>query len=245
MTLQSRGTVQELGPWFHNLHLPDGRQTAPDHPLGDFPRFKWDELAPHLPESLAGWTALDIGCNAGFYSFQLAQRGAEVVGIDADEHYLEQARWARSLYGLDDRVELRQQTVYDLARSDESFDLILFMGVLYHLRHPLLALERIRSVCSGTLLMQTATWEVPGEESLALARFDPFGIESGPPDQPSWDPTVFWRPNAACVMAMLEHAGFEQIELVSREPSICIAVRALSPETGPGTAPDQTTAPWS
>src|SRR3546814_15655835 len=68
--------VAALGPWFHNLHLPDGTETAPDHPLGDFPSFKWQQVARHLPEDLSGWTALDIGCNAGFYSFQLAKRGA-------------------------------------------------------------------------------------------------------------------------------------------------------------------------
>src|SRR3954462_11362701 len=108
-TLQSRGpdptderrrAGAALGPWFHNLHLPDGVQTAPDHPLGDFPSFKWRELAPALPADLTGWRALDIGCNAGFYSFELAGRGAEVVGIDLDEHYLRQARWARERLGL-------------------------------------------------------------------------------------------------------------------------------------------------
>ena len=91
-TLQSMGG--ELAPWFHNLHLPDGRQTAPDHPLGDFPAFKWRQIAPHVPVHLAGRRALDIGCNAGFYSFELARRGAQVTAIDSDERYLAQARWA-------------------------------------------------------------------------------------------------------------------------------------------------------
>lgn len=65
--------VQQLGPWFHNLHLPDGRQTAPDHELGDFPRFKWRRIQQVIPEDLSGWTVLDVGCNAGFYSFELAR----------------------------------------------------------------------------------------------------------------------------------------------------------------------------
>src|SRR5947199_3415656 len=98
MSLQSAGAaltgdeeIRELAPWFHNLHLPDGRETAPDHPLGDFPAFKWRRLGPALPDDLSGWTALDIGCNAGFYSFELARRGATVLGIDSDEHYLDQA----------------------------------------------------------------------------------------------------------------------------------------------------------
>jgi tRNA (mo5U34)-methyltransferase len=78
--------IEQLGPWFHNLHLPGGVQTAPDHPLGDFPTTKWRLLRDLLPAQLAGLTALDIGCNAGFYSFELARRGAQVVAIDNDEH---------------------------------------------------------------------------------------------------------------------------------------------------------------
>src|SRR5690606_29837430 len=107
--------VAELGPWFHNLHLPDGTQTAPGHPLGDFPSFKWDEIAPHLPEDLTGWEALDVGCNAGFYTFQLAGRGARLLSIDVDEHYLRQARWAAEKFGLSDRVQFQRMEVYDLA----------------------------------------------------------------------------------------------------------------------------------
>lgn len=57
--------ISELGPWFHNLHLPDGTQTAQDHCLGDFPRYKWEMLAPHIPEDLRGWRALDLQCHAG------------------------------------------------------------------------------------------------------------------------------------------------------------------------------------
>src|SRR5687768_17978800 len=137
MTLQSAGSsspeIAALGPWFHNLHLPDGVQTAPDHPLGDFPRFKWRRLAPHLPEDLTGWTALDIGCNAGFYSFELARRGAKVTGIDSEPLYLRQAEWLAGEFFRDNRPTFRRMQVHELARLggdlDEQFDLVLFMGV--------------------------------------------------------------------------------------------------------------------
>src|SRR5947208_2709930 len=112
MTLQSYGRrtaggdvveqeIAELAPWFHNLHLPSGHETAPDHPLGDFPRFKWQALASALPDDLTGWRALDVGCNAGFYTFELARRGATVLGIDMDDHYLRQAKWAAGAVGLE------------------------------------------------------------------------------------------------------------------------------------------------
>src|SRR5207248_1514672 len=80
--------IASLAPWFHNLHLPNGTQTAPEHPLGDFPAVKWRQIAPFIAPDLTGWRALDIGCNAGFYSFELARRGAEVTALDIDPHYL-------------------------------------------------------------------------------------------------------------------------------------------------------------
>src|SRR5690606_25193801 len=61
-SLQAR--IDALGPWFHNLHL-DGLETAPTHPFGDFPTFKWEQIAPHIDADLSGRTVLDIGCNAG------------------------------------------------------------------------------------------------------------------------------------------------------------------------------------
>src|SRR3712207_6240902 len=119
--------IERLGPWFHNLHLPDGTQTRPGHPLGDFPAVKWAQIAPHVPEDLTGWSVLDIGCNAGFYTFELAKRGAEVTAIDCDAHYLRQARWAAGRYGLADRVTFRQMQVYQLAHTPEQYDLVWFM----------------------------------------------------------------------------------------------------------------------
>src|ERR1700712_3839023 len=114
--------IEALGPWFHNLHLPGGVQTLPNHFLGgDFPAFKWQQIRPFVPDDLSGWRVLDVGCNAGFYSFELARRGASVLGIDVDAHYLDQARWAARQLGLLSKVEFRQMEVYDLARDSASF----------------------------------------------------------------------------------------------------------------------------
>jgi tRNA (mo5U34)-methyltransferase len=232
MTLQSAAThdpeIEALGPWFHNLHLPDGRQTAPDHPLGDFPSFKWREIAPHLPEDLAGWTALDIGCNAGFYSFELARRGASVRGLEVDAHYLRQARWAAERYELD--VDFRRGSVYDLVGSGEQWDLILFMGVLYHLRHPLLALDAVAAAVRRTLVLQTLT--MPGEERTQ----QPPDLDIDDRDRlldPGWpkmafverklanDETNWWAPNAACVEAMARSAGLSVDAHPAHEVWLC------------------------
>src|SRR3546814_15501449 len=96
--------VAALGPWVHNLHLPDGTETAPDHPLGDFPAFKWQQVTRHLPADLRGRTALDIGCNAAFYRFELATRGAMVTGITIDPAQLPQATWPVQEHALGDRA---------------------------------------------------------------------------------------------------------------------------------------------
>jgi tRNA (mo5U34)-methyltransferase len=143
--------VRALGKWFHNLEL-NGVWTAPDHFLGDYPRSKWQRFSSSLPADLRGKTVLDVGCNAGFYSFEMKRRGAErVLGIDASAEYLEQARFASSVLKLD--VEFRQLSTYQVAQLAERFDLVLFMGVLYHLRHPLLALDLLREHVTKDLLL--------------------------------------------------------------------------------------------
>src|SRR5205814_1665359 len=128
--------ASELGEWFQNMNLR-GVQTAPHHFLGDYPSCKWRNFEHAIPADLTGKSVLDIGCNAGFYSLEMKRRGARrVLGIDSDPEYLAQARFAAEVNGAD--IEFRQLDVYNVANLRERFDLVLFMGVLYHLRHPLL-----------------------------------------------------------------------------------------------------------
>ena len=222
--------IERLGPWFHNLHLPDGTQTAPDHRLGDFPRYKWEVLHPHLPASLEGWTALDLGCNAGFYTFELARRGAKVTAIDLDEHYLTQARWAAREYGLQDAIEFRRMQIYDLAGAEERFDLVLFMGLFYHLRYPMLGLDLVAARTRRLMIFQTLT--MPGldvEPPVHDQELD----DRGSLTKPGWprmafiehrfagDPTNWWVPNHACVLAMLRSCGFAVTAHLGHEIYLC------------------------
>ncbi|HEV7298545.1 MAG TPA: TIGR04290 family methyltransferase [Tepidisphaeraceae bacterium] len=208
--------IAALGPWFHNLHLPDGRQTCPDHWLGDFPSFKWREVAGSIPEDLNGWRCLDIGCNAGFYSFEIAKRGGSVLGIDLDDRYLTQARWAAEQFGLSGRTRFERMQVYDLARLNERFDLVLFMGVLYHLRYPMLGLDIVCQKVDRLMLFQTLT--MPGTDVFEQTWDRNFPErhlmqEAGWPKMAFFehgfagDPTNWWAPNHAACEAMLRSAG--------------------------------------
>jgi tRNA (mo5U34)-methyltransferase len=223
--------IQALAPWFHNLHLPNGVQTLPNHFLGgDFPRFKWQQIEPFLPGDLNGWRVLDVGCNAGFYSFELARRGASVLGIDVDPHYLAQARWAVREMGLEGQVELRQMEVYDLARSSETFDLIWFMGVFYHLRYPLLALDLLAHRTGRLMMFQTLT--MPGDSVVAdtadcsIDDRTPLLDEGWPKmafleHRLAGDPTNWWAANHAGVEAMLRSSGLRVEARPGHEIYLC------------------------
>jgi tRNA (mo5U34)-methyltransferase len=225
-----RRQIDALAPWFHNLHLPGGVQTCPDHWLGDFPSFKWRQVESHVPRDLAGWSCLDIGCNAGFYTFELARRGANVLGIDVDDRYLNQARWAARRIGVDQSVRFERMQVYDLARLDESFDLVLFMGVLYHLRYPMLGLDIVTQKVRRLMVFQTLT--APGEEVYEQTHGHGFQ-DREVIREPGWpkvaffehgfagDPTNWWAPNHAAVEAMLRAAGMRVTGRPGHEVYLC------------------------
>jgi tRNA (mo5U34)-methyltransferase len=210
--------IADLGPWFHNLHLPDGTQTAPYHPLGDFPHFKWEEIEREFPKNLSGLKILDIGCNAGFYSFKLAQRGAQVLGIDVDAHYLKQAHWASRHFDVTKNVSFKKMQVYELWKLQASFDIVIFMGVFYHLRYPLLALDIVSRTFSQFMVFQTMT--MPGEDVSPTIQ-DMRIVERDLMLEPGWpkmafienklegDPTNWWAPNHSAVEAMLRSTGLE------------------------------------
>jgi tRNA (mo5U34)-methyltransferase len=213
-TLEHR--IRALGPWFHNLDL-DGIQTAPDHFLGDYPRQKFRRFAAALPADLTGSSVLDIGCNAGFYAFEMKRRGAaRVVAIDTDERYLAQARLAAEVLQHD--IELHLLDVYRVSELRERFDLVIFMGVLYHLRHPLLALDRLYDhVVGDRLLFQSMLRGPSGIPPLEPDYpFEERGVFERPGHPAMYfvehryanDWTNWWIPNRAGVEAMLRSAGF-------------------------------------
>lgn len=230
--LQER--IAELGEWFHNLNLR-GVPTAPHHFLGDFPNVKWKQIAHAIPENLAGATVLDMGCNAGFYSIELKKRGARrVLGIDVDDRYLKQARFAATVLGVD--IELEKCSVYDVDRIAGRFDYVFFMGVFYHLRYPLFALDKLIKKVGGKLVFQTmvrGSQEVENwDEDYPFSNTEIFERHNFPAmyfieKSYSNDPTNWWIPNRAAVEAMLRSSGLEIEAHPESETWICRPAGAM------------------
>jgi tRNA (mo5U34)-methyltransferase len=221
--------VRALDPWFHNLDLR-GIRTAPDHFLGNYPEKFFQHFSAALPADLSGWSVLDVGCNAGYYCFEMKRRGAaRVVGLEPDGRYLAQARLSAEVLGLE--VEFLQRDVYTVGSLDGPFDLVLFLGVLYHLRHPLLALDLLRRHAVGRMLVfQTM---LRGDAEVAPVAEDYPFHDRTPFDQPGYprlhfverryahDHTNWWVPNRACAEAMLRSAGFDIADHPDGEVYVC------------------------
>lgn len=226
-----RGRAEALGPWFHNMDLGGGVWTAPGHFLGDYPGVKFRGFAHVLPEDLGGKTVLDIGCNGGFYAIEMKRRGAaRVLGIDFDDDYLAQARFAAETLGHSD-IEFRRMSVYDVGSLGEQFDLVVFMGVLYHLRHPLLALDLVyENVAKDLMLFQSLQ---RGSDEIDPVAPDYAFWDAGHFDAPGYpkmhfiehdyagDPTNWWAPNRACSAAMLRSSGFDIVANPEPEVFLC------------------------
>ena len=241
-----RSLIEKEGYWFQKIKL------APDLITPGWSDAEKDKL-PYfgLPASMQGMRVLDIGCSEGFFSFEAERRGArEVIAIDPVPGSITRLNICRDYLGS--RVTGLSCSVYDLdPKTFGTFDMVFFFGVLYHLRHPLLALEKILPVCTGTLLMQTysineddpAIGKIPELSKVSLAKFHPFGIKSGP-NKDIDDPSVLWVPNAECARAMLLSTGFRDVEMISQFPSPLV-FSAQSPTKSSGQPPDFNKVPWS
>ena len=187
--------------WYHRIELAPGLITPGTHDSAAG-LARLDALG--LPRSCGGLRVLDVGCRDGFYAFELERRGAEVVGLDyADPEVTGFSIAARA---LGSRVRYVVANVYDLDPAEHGrFDLVLFLGVLYHLRNPLLALDRIRDVlpARGTLFVETQLTTRPD-----AARSKTPLWELLPGDSLHGDRTNEWAPNAAGLRAAVEECQF-------------------------------------
>lgn len=194
------------GSWWHSIDLGGGRITPGVHSIEEL-RGNYDRFG--LPADLTGRRLLDVGCWDGFYSFESERRGADVTSVDCwrPENFFV----AREALGS--AVEFREMSVYELSRRDPgAFDIVLFLGVLYHLRHPLLALERICELTRETAIIETHVIDSVFPTDRPIMEFYEFDQLGGQYD--NW-----WGPNVECLCQMARAAGFARVELIRREPT--------------------------
>jgi tRNA (mo5U34)-methyltransferase len=196
------GRLGELG-WYHSIELPDGRVIPGIQTIEQLR----ERIAIYpIPQDLRGKRVLDIGAWDGWFSFEMERRGASVVAVDSarQETFFE----AKKL--LNSKVEYLVEDVCHLSPRDIGyFDIVLFFGVLYHLKHPLLALERVCALTTGMACIETLVTDHPPQpDAIPLLEFYETTELAGQFD--NW-----CGPNTSCLMAYLRTAGFVNARLLS------------------------------
>lgn len=200
--------VDSFANWYHQIQIQPGLVTPGVHN-------SQEELAIldrlGLPQDCRNLRVLDIGCCDGFFSFELERRGADVTAIDFAADGVRGFTLAASL--LNSKLVLKVANVYDLNPVEfGEFDLVLFLGVFYHLRNPQLALDKIRSVSKpGTLLMvetQLSTSDEVRDSDIPLCQFFPKNTLLN-------DGTNKWGPNESGLKAMIEESQFSVSKIES------------------------------
>ena len=232
--------VKRLEPWFHYIDLGDGIATKTTSAIGEpveHPRPTWDKVKVCLPDDLSGKTVLDVGCNAGFYCLEMKRRGAaQVVGIDSQRNLIRQAAFVRDVNSLD--IDYRRMSVYDLdPHSIGQFDVTLALGLLYHCKHLVLALEKLFIVTRELLILETAIY--PPEQAPSSFTYEVGGL------QPLLHPLAYvenapeakeaiynwFLPGISALRALLKNIGFDEVEVFpgTQSDRAIFACRKLQP----------------
>jgi tRNA (mo5U34)-methyltransferase len=153
--------------WFYSFELPDGSTTSSHHDseIMAIHDTRWQMLQSCMDERLgqdrSGLTVLDLASHQGWFAVNMARAGfSSVLGIDARESHVEDSQLIRDIYGLD-RLSFRQGDIHNLESEHLGpFDVVLMLGLLYHLENPIGALRACRSLCKNLCLIETQV--VPG-----------------------------------------------------------------------------------
>jgi tRNA (mo5U34)-methyltransferase len=217
-----RARIGEVPYWFHRIDVGYGVVTpgADDSPA--------KLLRLGMPEDLRGKSVLDVGAYDGFFTFECERRGADVVAIDFPR--AKGYPVAAELVGS--KAEFREMSVYDVSTEELGmFDIVLFLGVLYHLRHPMLALERLREVCRELLILESQVCDIcflsPDGQPQVLAEVAPLVAEMPimqfyPGAELNADPSNWWSPNVLALEGMLRASGFEPQQVVQDGARACV-----------------------
>jgi tRNA (mo5U34)-methyltransferase len=214
----ARAMIAAYPRWYHRIEVRPGIITPG---VNDSPATL---QMLRLPADCSGMRALDIGARDGFFSFELERRGADVLAVD----YMPAARTGFPIAAqlLGSRVVFRQANIYHLSAEEiGTFDLVLFLGLLYHLPDPIRALRTVRRLCTWLMYLETLVIDqvmpMPeGSEAIPLMQFFPGDSYNG-------DPTNYWGPNVRCVEAMLAETEFRverTVQVPQRALFQCAAV---------------------
>jgi tRNA (mo5U34)-methyltransferase len=232
--------IEKLGPWFHCIELGEGLVTKTASAVGEpveHPRPTWEKVKASLPEDVSGRSVLDVGCNAGFYAVELKRRGAgRVVGLDSQRSLVRQAAFVRDVLGLE--IEYRRASVYDLdPRELGQFDVVLALGLIYHCKHLVLALERLYAVTRELLILETAVY--PPKKAPNSFAYDvgglrpvlhPLAYVENPSD--AKEAVYNWfLPGVESLRALLRNVGFDSVKVfpATHTDRAILACRKLEP----------------
>jgi tRNA (mo5U34)-methyltransferase len=219
--------VKELGPWYHRIDLGQGVFTKEQ---GLNPESKWRILSAQLPDDLSGKTVLEIGCSSAYYSVRMAERGATCYAFDHLEGAIRQAQFLASHFGVEINTQLA--SVYDLRKfRHRYYDYVIFLGVLYHNRYPMLVLDMIGELDFGQMFLQTITYEdeskgkeftgyIADQKDAAFHTAD-FPTLKFVEHRIRNDATSWYNFNNSAVEAMMRASGMTNIKPIAREYWLC------------------------
>jgi len=209
--------IKQFSRWYQNFDL-NGIQTSPGRNQSEL---LWQVMKPFVPENLQGKTVLDLGCNAGFFSVKMKKRGAQVLAIDMWPEAIEQANFVADVLELD--IDFKQENVYEfILKNKQTFDYVLYLGLFYHLRYPLLILDQAAKITKEKFFFQTV---MRGDEKPPLTV--PDNIESTKSEllnHPNFPKLFFIEKNFAnshdnwflcnesAIYALLRSSGFKDIK---------------------------------
>jgi tRNA (mo5U34)-methyltransferase len=221
MTQSLQERIAAVPYWYHRIALPGGVTTP-----------GWAPINPaiyHVPARLDGQRVLDVGAWDGYWSFEALKRGARQVlaiddfsdGIQDSKPVARGAKWAtfdlcREALGHDVSVcDRRERSVYDVSPEVlGTFDTVFFFGTLYHLRHPLLALDKLASVCGGWIFVESAILDDFSPYRGGLGQGYPGGqhvMEFYPDAQYGDNHTNWWVPTLHTLGQLVRAAGFTDV----------------------------------
>jgi SAM-dependent methyltransferase len=203
--LQER--INALGKWYHRIDLGGGIVTpGTNNQAITFALY----ASRFLPSDLSGLTVLDLGANACGLSIEFARRGADVVAIEHGATYAAQAEFVLDRLGLREKVRIIRSDIFSALKLGQEFDIVCYVGLSYHLRHPQLALDMIGWLTKphGHLLASSQTMDAEGYRM--QNRVERYPHERG---------ELFgWEPTEPVFEAMILQAGFDDVTLVSTSP---------------------------